>query len=44
MITWKKGQYKSLSKHFSTKEFENKEDKEFYIDPVLVEKLELLRV
>jgi uncharacterized protein YcbK (DUF882 family) len=44
MISWKKGQYKSLSKHFSTKEFENKEDKEFYIDPVLVEKLELLRV
>jgi uncharacterized protein YcbK (DUF882 family) len=43
MITWKKGQYKKLSKYFSTKEFENSSDKEFFIDPVLLEKLDLVR-
>jgi putative chitinase len=43
MITWKKGQYKKLSKYFSSKEFENTTDKEFYIDIVLLEKLDLVR-
>jgi uncharacterized protein YcbK (DUF882 family) len=43
MISWKKGTYKKLSKYFSSKEFENSTDKEFYIDPVLLEKLDLVR-
>lgn len=43
MISWKKGQYKKLSKHFSSKEFENSTDKEFYIDQILLEKLDLVR-
>lgn len=43
MISWKKGQYKKLSKYFSSKEFENSTDKEFYIDPVLLDKLDLVR-
>lgn len=43
MITWKKGQYKKLGKYFSTKEFENKTDKIFYIDPTLLKKLDLVR-
>lgn len=43
MISWKKGQYKKLSKYFSSKEFENSTDKEFYIDPVLLTKLDLVR-
>jgi uncharacterized protein YcbK (DUF882 family) len=43
MITWKKGTYKKLSKYFSSKEFENSTDKEFYLDPVLLEKLDLVR-
>ena len=43
MISWKKGQYKKLSRYFSSKEFENSTDKEFYIDPVLLEKLDLVR-
>lgn len=43
MITWKKGQYRKLSKYFSSKEFENSTDKEFYLDPVLLEKLDLVR-
>jgi uncharacterized protein YcbK (DUF882 family) len=43
MISWKKGQYKKLSKYFSSKEFENSTDKEFYIDPVLLQKLDLVR-
>lgn len=43
MISWKKGQYKKLSKYFSSKEFENKTDKQFYIDPVLLQKLDLVR-
>jgi uncharacterized protein YcbK (DUF882 family) len=43
MISWKKGQYKKLSKHFSSKEFENSTDKEFFIDPILLQKLDLVR-
>lgn len=43
MISWKKGQYKKLSKYFSSKEFENSTDKQFYIDPVLLQKLDLVR-
>lgn len=43
MISWKKGQYKKLSKYFSSKEFENSTDKEFFIDPILLEKLDLVR-
>lgn len=43
MIYWKKGQYKKLSKFFSSKEFENSTDKEFYIDPILLTKLDLVR-
>lgn len=43
MINWKKGQYKKLSKYFSSKEIENSTDKEFYIDPVLLQKLDLVR-
>ena len=43
MISWKRGQYKKLSKHFSSSEFENSTDEEFYIDVVLLEKLELVR-
>ena len=43
MISWKKGQYKKLSKYFSSREFENSTDKEFYIDPDLIQKLDLVR-
>ena len=43
MISWKKGQYKKLSKYFSSKEFQNSTDKEFYIDPLLLQKLDLVR-
>ena len=43
MVSWKKGQYKKLSKHFSSKEFENSTDKEFFIDPILLQKLDLVR-
>lgn len=43
MISWKKGQYKKLSKYFSTKEFENKTDKVFYIEPLLLERLDKVR-
>ena len=43
MISWKKGQYKRLSKYFSSKEFENSTDKIFYIDPILLEKLDIMR-
>ena len=43
MISWKKGQYKKLSKHFSSKEFENSTDREFFIDPILLQKLDLVR-
>jgi uncharacterized protein YcbK (DUF882 family) len=43
MFHWKKGTYKKLSKYFSSKEFENSTDKEFFIDSVLVGKLDLVR-
>lgn len=43
MISWKKGQYLKLSKNFSSKEFENSTDKEFFLDPELIDKLELVR-
>lgn len=43
MISWKKGQYLKLSKNFSSKEFENSTDKEFFLDPELINKLELVR-
>lgn len=43
MISWKKGQYKKLSKYFSSKEFENSTDKVFYIDPILLERLDKVR-
>ncbi len=43
VFNWKKGVYKKLSKYFSSKEFENKEDKEFFIDQVLIQKLDLVR-
>ena len=43
MISWKKGQYKKLSKYFSSKEFENSTDKEFYLNPTLIKKLDLVR-
>jgi uncharacterized protein YcbK (DUF882 family) len=43
MISWKKGTYKKLSQYFSTKEFENSTDKEFFIDPELITKLDKVR-
>jgi uncharacterized protein YcbK (DUF882 family) len=43
MISWKKGQYKKLSKYFSSKEFENSTDKQFYVDLDLLKKLDLVR-
>ena len=43
MISWKKGRYKKLSKYFSTKEFENKEDTQYFMDPILLEKLDSVR-
>ena len=43
MISWKKGQYKKLSKYFSSKEFENSTDKVFYIHPLLLELLDKVR-
>lgn len=43
MVNWKKGTYKKLSKYFSSREFENSTDEEFYIDSVLLEKLDLVR-
>jgi uncharacterized protein YcbK (DUF882 family) len=43
MICWKKGQYKKLGKYFSTKEFENGSDKEFFIEQELIDKLDKLR-
>lgn len=43
MISWKKGHYKKLSKYFSSKEFENSTDKEFYIEQGLLDKLDLVR-
>lgn len=43
MIHWKKGEKKQLSKHFSSTEFENKGDKEFFLEEELIEKLEKVR-
>jgi uncharacterized protein YcbK (DUF882 family) len=43
MISWKKGQYKKLSKFFSSKEFENSTDKEYYLEQELLDKLDLIR-
>jgi uncharacterized protein YcbK (DUF882 family) len=43
MIHWKKGTYKKLSQYFSTKEFENSTDKEFFIEPELIAKLDKVR-
>jgi uncharacterized protein YcbK (DUF882 family) len=43
MISWKKGTYKKLSPYFSSREFENSTDKEFFIDPELIAKLDKVR-